>query len=282
VVRKWLAAVTVALAVLGLVFSFDRPDGQARLIILDVGQGGAVLIQQGYTEILIDGGPSPQALINELGRRLPFWDRTIELVVLTHPHEDHLSGLVEVLKRYDVRAVLQPPIEDAGDSNGLVAEWRSRLTSERARVVTAAAYQEITLGGITLSVVNPPEQRPGGAGSDPDNDAVVVEAKAGGFIFLLASDIGREPEIDLLHRRLVADCDILLVAHHGSDISTSQEFLNVTRPEVAVISVGENSFGHPGEAVLARLEGCSVFRTDASGSVEFITGGGRLRVKTSR
>ena len=99
-----LAALTSAAAI-------TMPDDELHVSFLDIGQGDAILIQQGSQQVLIDGGPSPQTLARELGDRMPFWDRTIELVVLTHPHDDHLSGLVEVLKRYRVEQVLYPDLE---------------------------------------------------------------------------------------------------------------------------------------------------------------------------
>jgi competence protein ComEC len=106
--------------------------------------------------------------------------------------------------------------------------------------------------------------------------------RAGTVEFLLASDIGRESELPLLYRRLVPDCSVLQLAHHGSSASTSRQFLDVARPELAVISVGENNFGHPGEDVLERLSATPVYRTDLNGTVEFITDGAKLWVKTGR
>ena len=87
------------------------PDDKLHISFLDVGEGDAILIQRGSQQVLVDGGPSPQELSVGLGDKMPFWDRTIELVILTHPHADHLTGLVEVLKRYKVEQVLYPDLE---------------------------------------------------------------------------------------------------------------------------------------------------------------------------
>ena len=98
--QKWLGLAAVIVIILGAAAWMTRPDERLHVYFLDVGQGDATLIRQGSFEILIDGGPSPQAINNALGKILPYWDRSIELVVMTHPHADHLAGLVEVLGRY--------------------------------------------------------------------------------------------------------------------------------------------------------------------------------------
>ena len=108
----------------------------------------------------------------------------------------------------------------------------------------------------------------------------MLNVEAGDFSFLLTSDINCETEFDLLYNRMIPDCDVMQVAHHGSGTSTSLEFLNVARPELAVISVGQNDYGHPDGEVLNRLSGIIVYRTDAAGTIEFITDGGELWIKT--
>jgi competence protein ComEC len=278
--KKWSIIILLTLCATSLSFYFGRPDDYIHISFLDVGQGDAVLIQRGNIQILIDGGLSPQAITNELGRRMPYWDRNIELLVMTHPHQDHLSGLVEVLKRYNIGAVLQPDIEESEYSTGLAAEWCRLLHENKTRQITAETYQEISLGGIKLSVLSP--RAGSGTNSDPDNSALVLSVVAGDFTILLASDIGRETEFDLLYDRLVPDCDVLKVAHHGSSFSTTREFLNVACPELAVISVGENDYGHPGAEMLHRLEDIMVYRTDARGTIEFIIDGCTLWVRTDR
>jgi competence protein ComEC len=278
--KKWSIIILLTLCATSLSFYFGRPDDYVHISFLDVGQGDAVLIQRGNIQILIDGGPSPQAITNELGRRMPYWDKNIELLVMTHPHQDHLSGLVEVLKRYNIGAVLQPRIQDSEYSTGLAAEWRRLLFEKKTRQITAETYQEISLGGIVLTVLNPYESSD--VNSDPDTMAIVLSVDAGGFTFLLTSDIGRETEFDLLYDRLVPDCNVLKVAHHGSSFSTTLEFLNVARPELAVISVGENDYGHPGAEMLHRLEDILVYRTDTRGTIEFIIESEMLWVKTDR
>jgi competence protein ComEC len=280
--KKSLAAlgvVVVAALLVALLYGLMRPDDRVHVFFLDVGQGDAALIQQGNLQILIDGGPSPMALNSELGRLMPFWDRHIELVVLTHPHDDHLTGLVEVMRRYSVGAVLEP--DCPGYDSALYEEWLRLVEQEQAQVITARAYQELRLGEMTLTVLNPAAEPMAGTYSDTDNNAVALEVAAGGVSFLFTSDMYYEAEDALLHQRLVPDCDVLKVAHHGSAEATTNEFLHLARPQYAVVSVGQNDFGHPAEETLARLA-CPVYRTDERGTIEFIAQDGRLWLKTRR
>jgi competence protein ComEC len=257
----------------------DQPDGLVHVSFLNVGQGDAILISQGETQILVDGGPSPQALLAELGRRLPFWDHKIELVVLTHPHADHLAGLVEVLQRYQVGQVLAPPdtVDEAGEYDAaLVTEWRQRLVEKATPLLEARAGQEFRSGQIVLDVLNPPAIPYGSDTSSVDDNGVVLCLHSGTLSFLLSGDISTAAEHELVMRRLLPQVTVLKVAHHGSENSTGMEFLSVARPQVAVISVGENHYGHPGPDTLSRLGKTVVYRTDRDGTVEFATDGHRL------
>lgn len=141
--RKWLALAAVIAVVLGAVAWIYRPDGKVHVYFLNVGQGDATLIRQGNLNILIDGGPSPQAIGSELGKILPFWDRSIELVVMTHPHADHLAGLVEVLSRYDVGQVLYPALATSDEmeyDKPLFDEWLRLIQQKNIKSTLAQAY----------------------------------------------------------------------------------------------------------------------------------------------
>jgi competence protein ComEC len=126
-------------AVLVVAVAATVPDEKVTVSFLDVGQGDAVLVRQGTTQVLIDGGPGPQEIVNKLGERMPFWDRTIEVVILTHPHADHLAGLVEVLRRYNVKQVFVAP--GSYDST-LYREWLRLIDEKSIRVaVVTAGYR---------------------------------------------------------------------------------------------------------------------------------------------
>jgi competence protein ComEC len=281
--KKWIVAPLIVIALLTTATAFTMPDNKFHVSFLDVGQGDAILIQTpDHQDILVDGGPSAQAISGELSRHLPFWDRTIELVVLTHPHLDHLTGLLEVLQRYRVKEVLyldtdyQTPPEE---------EWLSLIREQGIKSTPAKAGQLINLGTkeATIEVINPV---PDSSVPAMDN-GVVLRLSDGKVSFLLTSDISEEAELDLITRRVDLNSTVLKVAHHGSDTSSSTAFLAVVDPQVAVISVGvDNTFGHPGAETMQRLTDSvgpnKIYRTDKNGTVECITDGERLSVKTER
>ena len=280
--KKWVVSPLLVVALLTTTAAFTMPDNKLHVSFLDVGQGDAILIQTpDHQDILVDGGPSAQAISGELSQHLPFWDRTIELVVLTHPHLDHLTGLLEVLQRYKVQQVLyldtdyQTPPEQ---------EWLSLIQEKGIKATPAKAGQLINLGtDETIEVINP---KPDSSVPAMDN-GIVLRLSDGAVSFLLTSDISEESELDLVTRRADLNSTVLKVSHHGSDTSSSAAFLAVVAPQLAVISVGaDNTFGHPGQETLARLTDAvgldKIYRTDKNGTVEFITNGERLWVKTEK
>ncbi len=283
--KKWLIIPLLLAAVLVTSGAASLPDDDLHVSFLDVGEGDAVLIQVGSRQVLVDGGPGPQAVTNELGRRMPFWDRSLDLVVLTHPHADHLGGLVEVLRRYRVGQILAPDI--ASDA-ALYAAWQRLIGEKNIPATIARAGQRIDLGGgAVLEVLSPPPELLTGTESDVDNNGVVLHLSDGNISFLFTADIMAEAEWGLLRERAVDEVGVLKVAHHGSASSTGAAFLAVAGPQMAVISCGEgNRFGHPDEATLDRLDDYVapeyIYRTDADGSIDFVTDGQTLRVTTAR
>ncbi|MFH1382459.1 MAG: DNA internalization-related competence protein ComEC/Rec2 [Chloroflexota bacterium] len=282
--RKWVIPSLLVVAALTVLAAASMPDGRLHVGFLDVGQGDAILIQRGSQQVLIDGGPSPQAIGLELGKRMPFWDRTIELVVLTHPHPDHLAGLVEVLKRYKVRQVLYP---DLAYSSPLYDEWLDLIEQSAIPCSIIEEGQQINLKETIIEVLGPDQALLTDNGSDINSKSVVLRLEADKVSFLLTGDIVKETELGLIGRRADLASTVLKVAHHGSSGSTGTEFLAVVNPEVAVISVGSgNPFGHPTNAALDRLRTklapSNIYRTDENGTIEFITDGEKLWVKVEK
>ena len=278
----------LSLAVAAALVSFlavSLPDDRLHVSFLDVGQGDAILIQKGSQQVLVDGGPSPQAVCLGLGEKMPFWDRTIELMVLSHPSADHVAGLVEVLNRYRVEQVLYPEMDF---ESGVYDEWLRLVREKGIKATLAQAGQQIDLGGgVAMEVLSPLDPPLSATDSDVDNNAAVLRLSLGEVSFLLTADMMWEAEFELLYNRANLRSTVLKVAHHGSNTSTTPEFLAVARPELAVISMGaDNEYGHPTEEVLRRLEEElgeeNIYRTDENGTVEFITDGERLWVKTER
>ena len=283
--KKWVILPLLAIAVMVSYTAATMPDDNLRVSFLDVGEGDAILIQKGSQQVLVDGGPSPQAISLELGTRMPFWDRTIDLLVLTHPHHDHLTGLVEVLRRFRVRQVLYP---DLDCESPVYDEFLKLVEENNIKRTIARTGQRIDLGdGAVMRVLNPQKTLLTGTGSDVDNNGVVLRLSTGDVSFLLTADIMWEVEWELIRKRAYLPGTVLKVAHHGSDTSTTPEFLAVVNPQLAVISAGaDNKFGHPSDAVLERLKerlgSEKIYRTDEHGTIEFITDGERLWVEVGK
>ena len=280
---KWLILPLLIVAILVWAVALTTPDDKLHVSFLDVGQGDAILIQTpNGQDILIDGGPDSQKINLELSKKLPFWDRTIDLVVCTQPQADHVTGLVEVLQRYKVKQVLEPGVSY---NSSIYLEWRRLIEDKEIEHNVARARQEIDLGsGIEVEVLNPPVGLFEETSHDVDNNGVVLRLTWGKVSFLFTADIREEAEFELSGQRTNLKSTVLKVAHHGSRTSTTSQFLAAVNPEVAVISVGaDNTFGHPSPEVMERLVNRlgedNVYRTDEDGTIEFITDGERLWVK---
>lgn len=264
---------------LGLVWLavFQAPDNQLHLVFCDVGQGDAILASYHANQILIDGGPNKQVL-DCLANHLPFWDRQIEMVIATHPDADHLTGLIDVIERYDIQQFV---INSRAKDSGVFREFQRVIGEERVPVFFPKKGDRIKLGDLSMTVLWPESQEKVLGATTVDKEAnetsTVVQLSFGSFDVLLPGDISSKIENQLQ----LEDIEVLKVAHHGSKFSTSEEFLDQIQPELAIISVGRNSFGHPTQEVLERLKDRSIkcLRTDQEGTVEIISDGGSWELK---
>ena len=284
--RWWVLAPVISLSALLWIAALSLPDSRLHVAFVDVGQGDAVFISTpGGRQVLVDGGGDPVEIVRFLGERMPFRDRTIELVVLTHAHGDHANGLTEVLRRYDVPRILEREVQFDGPP---YQAWRQAASEERAEIVQARSGQVVALdGGVFIQVLSPPGRTLRGTSSDVDNASVVLRLVYGDVSFLLTGDMFREAERALVARDAPIDSDVLKVAHHGSRSSSSSSFLDMVSPAVAVISVGEEDrFGHPHpevmEALRRRVPEELLLLTRERGTIEFVTDGRSLEVKTER
>jgi len=273
-----VAAILIWLAV------FSQPRaGLLEVDFFDVGQGDAIFIEtpKGY-QVLIDGGPDASVL-EKLGKEMPFYDRSIDLIILTHPEADHITGLIEVLKNYQIGQILENGFkrETAG-----YKEWQRLIKEKNIPIKNAQAGQIINLGrGIKIRILWPNETAVSSSPESSNNISVVSQLIYGQREFLFTGDIEKQVELKLANNQSASgiESDVLKIAHHGSKSSTYQFFLEKVNPNIAVISVGnENSYGHPHQEVLDRLATKQVFRTDLDGDVEIISDGKLLRIKTEK
>lgn len=295
--NEWFIFLIIAIATIlssWALPTFAGSDGLLRVYFLNVGQGDAELIDFNGKQVLIDGGPDGK-ILQELGRFMPFYDHSIDLVILTHPHADHVTGLVEVLKRYEIGQIVEnyTPYNTAE-----YAEWNKEKAS--VAITQAQAGQIIDLGdGATLTILYPFD--PGGDDEgflkNPHDGMVIPRLDYGDDGVLFMGDAEAKTEYKLLTRYLEVQppsgagqanntgliARFLKIGHHGSKTSSTEDFLKAVNPTLAFIGVGKkNKYGHPHQSVLERLEnhGIKYYRTDIDGTVELILDGQNYKVNT--
>jgi competence protein ComEC len=251
-----------------LFYHFHSGKNDLQVNFLDVGQGDSILIETPYGQnILIDGGPDNK-ILTALGRNLPFWDRTIDLMVLTHPHGDHVTGLVEVLDKYEVGRVAYNGIEY---SSSIYNKWKE-AASEEAEEMIIQIPQTIRLGGdCSLKILYPKNSIQNKKTDNLNNSSLVSKFDCRDVDFLLTGDIESGPKKELVASNADLEANVLKLSHHGAGEDLNGEFIEKVSPEIAVVSVGENDYGHPNEEYLQELRdaGIKVLRTDKKGTIIF-------------
>lgn len=279
--------ILIVVAVWAAVFSL--PDEKVHIVFCDVGQGDAALLIKGQTQILIDGGPNSRVL-DCLSEHIPFWDRKLEMVILSHPESDHMTGLIDVVARYAVEYLVAGSVpKDAATFWKL----RDEVLKKDITVISPQRGDLLKMGDLSLAILWPAKQlgeslvwdKTSGASREkilgvstlPNsvNDySVVANIFYKDFDALFVGDIPSEiePQITIDGNRRV---EVLKVAHHGSKYSSASDFLKKINPGLAVISVGKNSYGHPASELLGRLGdfGIRTLRTDQEGDIEIVSDG---------
>jgi competence protein ComEC len=273
IVKRYVAGAITGLVVLVIGIVWQWPDGRVHLVACDVGQGDGMLIWRGSAQVVVDGGPD-RKIIDCLSRFVPFWDRSIELMVLTHPEADHVTGLVAVLQRY---AVGQLVVGNGTKETRIWGEFKQAVAENQVPVHKAVAGEVIRIKGMDFKVISTREI------SAPVNEtSVVLRLVYGQFSALLTGDIGSETETLLVNSGQILRSNVLKVGHHGSKFSSAEAFLRAVKPAVALISVGQkNRYGHPTQEALERLRavGARILRTDESGDIEVVSDGEKVWVK---
>ena len=226
---------------------------------IDVGQGDAILMESAGATFLIDGGKASANVENYLqGHGIA----DIDLMVATHPHEDHYGGLIDVLSLFDVHEIWT---NGQTSDDPTYQDFAAAVSAEGATVRDVIRGYSAQLGGLEIDVLHPPLPLTG----DENEDSVVLHASCGQLDLLLTGDATTDSESSMIAASVLSDVEVLKVGHHGSNTSTGADFLAIVAPEEAVISVGANPWGHPTPDTLARLAaaGANVYRTDQDGTV---------------
>ncbi|MFA6594531.1 MAG: MBL fold metallo-hydrolase [Candidatus Buchananbacteria bacterium] len=281
---KYLIGIFVAVLLLIVVNSYQRQPGAVlgtfsarstsslELIFFDVGQGdSSLIIAPDGEDILVDGGPDNGVLYG-LGKYLPPTDRTIELVILSHPHSDHVAGLVEVLRRYRVEKII---MTGAGHVAPDYSEFLKLIEEKRIPVEIIDRPQEEIIGGLTLQFLTPENNLSGERPANLNNSSIVFKLVYGSTTALYTGDFENEESL-LLQSRVKLQSGVLKIGHHGSTNANSKGFLQAVAPAYAVVSVGaDNQYGHPHYRTLYYLKelGTRVFRTDSDGDVRLLSDG---------
>ena len=259
----WLIGIAgvLLIGIGGVLWQYSDTD-TVRVRFLDVGQGDAILVSQGTNQILIDGGRDPKVLLSQLGRALPFWDRDIEAVILTHPDEDHIGGFLGLKDRYRVgRWLTTGATTDTATWQRLSEQIQPVMEVRKDTTITLGKDETLTLLwpliGVALDV------------KDTNASSIVARLDLGGKkTFLLTGDLPSKQELEVA----VKPTEVLKAGHHGSKYSTSDEWLDRVQPQDAILSVGaQNRYGHPAADTLERLAAhhAIIYRTDRQGTITY-------------
>lgn len=263
----------IALAVSIILFGIiqKRKNPKLEVTFLDVGQGDAILISRGDNQILIDGGPSGQKILEKLGENIPFWDRKIEMVMATHPDADHIAGLVDVMEKYEVQTVVDNGV--SSDSQ-VYQKFKSTIGQYGINEVEGKENMKIKIGSeAEMEIMAPDGNQNKNNPKDTNATSIVSRLNYGVNNFLFTGDMSYDNEAALAESGKNLESNYLKVSHHGSKYATSQLFLDKVQPKVAIISVGNgNRYGHPSPDVMERLKenGIEIHRTDQEGDIYYV------------
>ena len=268
----------LTLIIWSFVFSRESKNGMLTVAFLDVGQGDAIFIETpNGTQILLDGGPNKKVL-RELSELMPFYDRSIDMIITSHPDMDHIGGVPDVLERFEVEHIMIPGV---GSDTDVYEEMISTVQEKNIEILYARRGR-IYLDedhGVYLDILFPDRDV---TGFDKNLASIVAKLVYGDATFLLTGDSPKSIEEYLIGLDPAAlDVDVLKLGHHGSKTSTSEDFLGYTSPNYAIISAGkDNSYGHPHQEVLDALEQFDIkyFET-AEGTIIFECDGGEPVLK---
>lgn len=267
--NKSIVFIIILIISLGLLFTLNSEDQSLEVHFLNVGQGDAILIRTpDQQNILIDGGEDNR-LLSEIADVLPWWERTIDYVVITHYHADHLMGLMELLHKYKVKEVL---VTNHQPDDFLYHTWLNASEDYNLEPTLVQAGEKFVLSDDLLFQILIADDYH----EDYNDNSLVLRLSYKNIDYLFMGDLSTEGEAKLLNSDLILESEILKVGHHGSKYSSSLEFLQAVKPELCIIQSGQdNKFGHPHAVALSRLEaaGCNIRNTQSHGRISTFTNG---------
>ena len=270
------AAAAFLLLVLMLAMLWSRPDGKLHVWLLDVGHSNAALMQTpGGAQILVDGGRYPARLLTAIGDRLPYYDRELEIMVITQPDEWDIAALESVLDRYDVGAALYHGQGNGGDVFGRILE---RLSESNAPLVEVrAGYRLEFSDGVSIEVLHP--QRKPRLADRLNDHALVLRVSYGGVSFLLTSDLSAAGQREMLARGISPVAAVMQIPQHGAVRALDRVFVQIAQAQVGILqSDAANRRGDPAPDTLDLFKGNHLFRTDEMGTIHLYTDGEALHV----
>jgi len=257
------------------VFSPSSLQSSLQVHFIDVGQGDSILIDFGQNEMLIDGGEKSSGVIDYINS---YVEGPLEIIVATHPHADHIGGLIEVLNDFPVKEIW---LNGDSSTSKTYKQFMAAVNSEGANIYEAKRGSSISLSNLNFIILNPPSN----LFSDTNNNSIVLRLNYGDTSFLFAGDAEQRAEASILTAGDELQAEILKAGHHCSKTSSSKTFLSAVKPKEAICMVGKNNrYGHPHQETLADLReiGADVYRTDINGTIKILTDGRNYKVETSK
>lgn len=268
--KKVILCMSIVVAASFFVFIVGRGDSLLHVSLLNVGQGDAIFIRSSDGEnIIIDGGPD-QKVITELADVVPFFDRTFDYAILTHPDKDHIAGLLNVLKRYPVKHIL---FTGAYKKDYYSEAFAQIIKEKNIPIIIADEKSDIFLKDGTIIDVLFPFTQDVGLKTDTNETSIVLKVIYGKTGMLFMGDAEAKTEEKLIAHGADVRADLIKIGHHGSKNGTTENFLKTVSPTASFISVGRNNgYKHPHTELLKRLQktGQKIFRTDFNGRIEII------------
>jgi len=248
---------------------------ELKVHFIDVGQGDSILVDLGETEILIDGGDKSPGVVAYLNN---YVEGALEVMVATHPHADHIGGLIAVLDVFEVKEIW---LNGDTSTSKTFREFMSQVNTESASIYEAKRGDLVEAGVLTFLVLHPVKPLV----DDTNNNSIVLRLSYGNVVFLFTGDAEKEAEANILESGMIVQANILKVGHHCSRTSSSAHFLDAVKPQVAIYMAGEgNRYGHPHEETITALTGvgAEIYGTNIHGTIMITTDGEAYSLKTER